>query len=641
MAGRGDIQAGSAFVRLFTKDGDLVKGLNAAKQKLVGFGSSVAQAGAVIGGLGTALLAPLSAAVAHFVELGGSLADMSVRTGISANALGELKFAAEQSGATLDDVEKSTRKMQSALADAAGGSTSMRKTFTDLGLSWQALSKLKPDEQLQAIGDALMGVNDVAKRNDLAKELLGKSGTMLLPMLANLREARAEAARLGIAPSDAAVSLADDLGDAIDKSFSVLKATMFEIGAAVAPMLFPALRIVTEITAAVTRWVKDNQAIVQTVAAIGAGLVVAGGIVAAIGGGFILAGLTLGGIAATLTAIGGAVAFLASPLGIALGVMTAIGVGVAAWLRYTESGRETVAGITSAFSELGRIASTALGGITDALMGGKLELAGQIAVKSLQLIFQEALAGISAMIGGILGGAIGKIGTKVIAGDLKGAWDTTVKGMGAVWDTLIAGMVKAFKSAVDSIRSLLQTVTAQMTATANGLAAIIAASGAPGGQQIANTLRGVGAIAGAAGASANAKLGTISSVAGMIDRFTSAKAADSIAKAVADIGDGAGESAKEILKLNGELTALRTAAAAAREATDAKVKDAAKEGTAISDKASISSTFSAAALVAMGNGGGPQERAAKAAEAIVDPIRESRDDLKKIKEKIGLPVFAA
>ena len=54
----------------------------------------------------------LAAGTAQFAEYGSQLNDMSIRTGIAASTLGELKYAAEQSGASLEDVESGVRKAQ-------------------------------------------------------------------------------------------------------------------------------------------------------------------------------------------------------------------------------------------------------------------------------------------------------------------------------------------------------------------------------------------------------------------------------------------------------------------------------------------------------------------------------------------------
>ena len=105
MASRGDIEAGKAHIMLYLKNSALMKGLGAIKQHMQGLGSSIMGIGARFVGLGASIVAPLAGAVQHFSALGSELADMSARTGMASGSLAELKFAAEQTGAGLGDVE--------------------------------------------------------------------------------------------------------------------------------------------------------------------------------------------------------------------------------------------------------------------------------------------------------------------------------------------------------------------------------------------------------------------------------------------------------------------------------------------------------------------------------------------------------
>jgi hypothetical protein len=111
VAGRSDIAAGKAFIELYVKNSQFVKGLKSARDQLQNFGSAIAKVGAFFTGLGAGILTPLVGAVAHFTKFGSELNDIAARTGVAAGELAELKFAAEQSGASLEDVESGLRKM--------------------------------------------------------------------------------------------------------------------------------------------------------------------------------------------------------------------------------------------------------------------------------------------------------------------------------------------------------------------------------------------------------------------------------------------------------------------------------------------------------------------------------------------------
>lgn len=495
MASRSDIQAGQAFVRLYAKD-DLTKFMRALPGKILSVGKVIATSFISVG---SAITVALGAAIRHFTSAGSALADMAARTGVAASTLAELQFAAEQTGAGIEDVENAIKRSQ------------------------------KQGKDFFEVAKAVAAIEDPAKRTQAAMEAWGKSGTKILPMLANLEELRQEARDKGLVPTDESVALADQLGDKFDTIFSQIKAAIFEVGAVAAPYLLPIADAVSSILATTIDWIRNNETVLGTIKAIG-----------------------------------------------------------------------------------------------NAFISGDFALAGEIAVKELQVVFQSGLLLISKMVGGILGGAIGKIGTDIIKGDLASAWDSTIGAMGAVWDTLVAGMTSAFSAAIKNIRSLLQTVTTQISGTANLLAGIVTASGAPGSQQIAAGLRGAGAVAGAAGAGADAALAPVDSVASAISQASAAKAAQSIGKAVEDLGGGATEATAELIRMNIELNELRNRAKAGRESALAGF--AAKAPGADSDLKPVAAktfaTFSAAALVANAGGKGK------------DPVVAKLDDLIKVEKDI-------
>src|SRR3990167_3819083 len=59
----------------------------------------------------------IGAAVNHMSKYGSEINDMSVRTGFSRESLQELKFAADQTGVSMETIEGSTRKLTKALGE--------------------------------------------------------------------------------------------------------------------------------------------------------------------------------------------------------------------------------------------------------------------------------------------------------------------------------------------------------------------------------------------------------------------------------------------------------------------------------------------------------------------------------------------
>src|SRR5437867_11577767 len=137
MAAGSAIRAGPAYVELFTRDSKLIAGLNRAAARVRAFGASITALGAHIAGLGLIMALPLLGAAKAYADMGADLLEMSQRTGLSVEALSELRFAAEQSGTSLEDLETGIKKMSRLLVAAEGGSKEAQDALAKLGLTIQ------------------------------------------------------------------------------------------------------------------------------------------------------------------------------------------------------------------------------------------------------------------------------------------------------------------------------------------------------------------------------------------------------------------------------------------------------------------------------------------------------------------------
>src|SRR5947207_5053248 len=112
MASASGIRAGSAFIELFVNDSKLVKGLEKASKKLKAFGEGIKDLGKKLAGIGALITAPLIGFAKVFASGAKELQAMSQRTGVSVEALSELGYAAQLSGADMETLEIGIRKMQ-------------------------------------------------------------------------------------------------------------------------------------------------------------------------------------------------------------------------------------------------------------------------------------------------------------------------------------------------------------------------------------------------------------------------------------------------------------------------------------------------------------------------------------------------
>lgn len=174
--------------------------------------------------------------VIQAAEAGSALVDMRDRTGIAVEALEHLKFAADQSGASIQQLEIAVKKMQKEISH---GSTAAK--FEKIGLSIEKIRKLSPEDQLLAIGDAISKLPNATARAAAAQEIFGKSGTDLLPMFKDGKNGIAalveESKRLGGVWTTESAEAAEKFGDQISKLQAKSERFAISIGNKLIPVL--------------------------------------------------------------------------------------------------------------------------------------------------------------------------------------------------------------------------------------------------------------------------------------------------------------------------------------------------------------------------------------------------------------------
>jgi len=380
------IRAGRAFVELFADDSKLVRGLRRAERKLRAFGDSVRNLGLKMAALGSAMLAPLAASAKLFSGYGDQVAKMAKRTGLSVETLSELRFVASQTGTEFETLENAFRKMQRSIYDAGRGLSTQVDALNDLGLTFQDLDGLSPEDQFKLLADRISQVEDPTKKAALAMSLFGRTGTNLLPMFASgakgIEILQAEARRLGLTMSSEDAKAAEDFTDALDRLWKVIKMGVFHVGAALAPVLQKVADTITTLAVQISAWVQRNQQLIVTVLKVVVGIIAAGAAIAVLGtviSGFatILGGLitVVTTVVAVLKVLGAVIAFLVSPIGLVIAAVAAL----AGYLIYaTDAGGKALAWLGGRFNVLKEDALTAYQGIADALAAGDIGLAVKI-----------------------------------------------------------------------------------------------------------------------------------------------------------------------------------------------------------------------------------------------------------------------
>lgn len=405
MASASDIRAGRAFYELYADRSPFVRGLRLAERELRQWGERARGVGQSIAIAGAALSAPFVLATRTFVRMGDEVQKTALRTGIGAEALSALGYAAGQSGASMDAVAKGLGRLARVQNDARRGTATAIETFDALGVSLQSLSALSPEEQFARVADAVASIEDPMRRAALAQEVFGRGGQELMPLL--LEQTRgiaalvAEAKRLDLVVSQEDADAAAALGDAFDRVASAVRMVAFRVGSALAPTLTRTADAVASIVAELSRFVGANRGLVVALAAAAASVLVVGVAIAGLGFTMIALSAIAGGLASALGVLGVAVAAIASPLGlVALGAVSAASAVVA----LNDDVRSMVSDSVSALGEFAQSWAVVLQGALKALASGNVSGAAGVLFLSLEGAFQ---AGFASLLGAVLEFSVG------------------------------------------------------------------------------------------------------------------------------------------------------------------------------------------------------------------------------------------
>jgi len=225
------------------------------------------------------------------------------------------------SGASLEDVEKATRKMSVGIAEAAAGSATAQAELAALGLTAERLQGLSPDQQFAAIADTLAMIADPGAKAAAAMNIFGKSGTNLIPMLnggsKGIADMMKEAEALGLVMSGQDASAAAKLDDVLDQLWGTIESVKNAIGASLAPVLTQLGENFIAGIGIVRNFINDHRELVVQFARITAIVTAVGGSIVAIGGirfsrrYRIRSTAVMGAITGTVAFIGGALLGLA------------------------------------------------------------------------------------------------------------------------------------------------------------------------------------------------------------------------------------------------------------------------------------------------------------------------------------------
>lgn len=467
MSNASAVRAGKAYVEIFAETGPLARGLKKAGKMLSGWADGLKSVGQQWALAGAAGVGAFLGAAKVWADAGGVLDDMSQRTGASVESLSALKYAAEQSGTSLEAVETGVKKLSLNLAEATSGSEQARKKFGQLGLSFSDLARMAPEEQFVAVAEALSKIQNPGERAAATVELLGKSGTDLIPLMnGGARGVAAlvdEAKRLGLVMSSSEATAAAEFGDRLDKAWSVASRSIGRVGAAVAGALAPLFDVLLPLSGWLGEFIDRNKTLVQ-VGVISAGVVAALGVALAAAGSAISGAVAVGGIlAAVLAKLATVVASLSvlfSPLGLAVVAVSAALAGLVDWGKV---GQSVISGLGASLGVLWEQTSRTLSAMGQAIAAGDLSAAVGVLWAFLKMEWTKGTTAlldiwysltdpmVSAWQTAVF--AIAKFGLEAWAG-LRIGWSETVNFIANAASAVVTGWVVAWQWAIGMVEKL-------------------------------------------------------------------------------------------------------------------------------------------------------------------------------------------
>lgn len=215
------------------------KELKQAETSVKALGETIKTVGAI--GLGAA--ASIFGIVKSVANAGDQAIKTSQKFGIGVEALQEFQYAASLADVESDELNLSLQALSNNSTEAAKGGNNAAKAFGALGVKvTDSSGKLKTNEQLlMELADGFNRLPDGPRKAALAMDVLGKSGTKLLPLFKDgskgIAELRKEARDLGVVLDENTALAGENFNDSLTRLMAALTGIKNVVGSELLPVL--------------------------------------------------------------------------------------------------------------------------------------------------------------------------------------------------------------------------------------------------------------------------------------------------------------------------------------------------------------------------------------------------------------------
>ena len=247
----------------------LTSALDGAEKKVTSFSDGLVSVGKVATIAGGVITGAFAAIILKTAEVDDQFDKMSIRTGVSVEALSALAYAADITGTSIDTVEIGLKGLTTSMDDASNGIGLGKEAFDELDISVVDFEgDLRPTiDVLKEAATKIAEIDNPTKQAALAMDLFGsRAGPKLLPLLkqgeGGINDLMEKAKELnGVISTESATAGAD-----FTDRMNDLKVSLAGVGRTIGDILIPAvtpfIEKATEIVGKITEWAEENETLV-------------------------------------------------------------------------------------------------------------------------------------------------------------------------------------------------------------------------------------------------------------------------------------------------------------------------------------------------------------------------------------------